>query len=720
VRRPSRVAVPRVLAVLLAALAALAPACDGPPGVVMIPDAGAIDGAPDGAIDASLPPDAAGEPDAPIDAAVDAAADAMVDATIFDAGPDAMPPDADPSNPWGIHFQDVTLSALGGYLLGGRAAIDLWGVGTGALVGDVTGDGLIDVILTRNNDLASPRPGGPTQLMRNTGGYTFTMDPGLSMSGVHAHGGALGDYDNDGDLDIFIAASGFDWLLENDGTGAFVDATLSGGVAGRGDDVSVGAVFADVNLDGLLDLYVYNHTAASPPWPDGRAENRLYLNVGDGEFVDVTEESGTGSQGSSQATAVFPLDGDGYPTIYVANDRFYVDGSPAYGMHELIPGDAWYHFQALDGEGIPSFIDVATDRGVFDGRSSMGISIYDVDHDLTPDVYISDWGKKDLYTNPVPGTPTIYSTDVWNVAVRRDPDGYNMISWGVRFVDFDRDGFGELFVVNGGVNEPFTCDGYHQLDWFLRQPGAGLQYEVITGSVGLPTTVVCFADAATVGRGFLLGDFDADGDDDFLITPYIETYRFYENQTPLGIHHELRVRLHGTVSAPDPVGATITVTHLDGSRSAHFRYAGGDTFSQSDSIVRAGLGDDASVLEAIVEWPSGYAQHIEALPGFAPDVELNITEPQWMSVVPRVVTMADPAPVFTYTAVDDEGTLLGTAGAGRIVTVTRSDGVAVVVTDNGDGTYTADLGHPGVARRTVLTVNVDGVNVRARPMIRYR
>jgi hypothetical protein len=126
------------------------------------------------------------------------------------------------------------------------------------------------------------------------------------------------------------------------------------------------------------------------------------------------------------------------------------------------------------------------------------------------------------------------------------------------------------------------------------------------------------------------------------------------------------------------------------------------------------------VLEATVRWPSGYDQRVEGLPGFAADSEITITEPEWLSVEPRVVTAADPAPLFTFAPVDGTGAFLGPAGAGLSVTVTRSDGVAVNLTDNGDGTYTAPLDHPGVARRTVLTINAGGTILRTRPMIRYR
>jgi hypothetical protein len=658
-------------------------------------------------------------PDASPDAAPHAPDARPPDASLTDATPSDAPPfDADPNNPYGIRLTEVTRS-LGDLIYGGRSKKDSWGLGTGAAIGDLDGDEDLDLVIARIDDPESTVRGGPSLLLLNDGSSTFSFRAQASFSALLAtrriHAVTLGDLDADGDLDVFLAAEGQDHLLENDGAANFVDVSAAAGVGGPGDDVSIGAVFADLNHDGQLDLYVLNHSAAQNPYPDDRARNRLYLHIGQGRFEDVSIASATDTNGSSHVAAVFDLEGTGDPVLLVANDRFFIDGEPVFSEPERLPGDAWYRRLSIDDEGVPGFADQAKVQGVAAGRSSMGLAIADVDGDQTPDVYVTDWGENDLYLNPRPGQP-LASGSAFAAGVRTDDAGYVLVSWGARFADLDRDGALELVVVNGGVSIPTLCEASHQPDVVLRQPARGLPFVPITRSVGLPTQPTCpNPGLPVVGRGAVLGDLDGDGDDDLVVTPYLEPYRVYRNDTPRA-NHVLRVRLIGTVSSPDPIGATLRVTLSSGAIVSRFRYGGGDTLSSSDTPLEVGLGAEPPPFSATIEWPSGITQDL-ALPPL--DQELAVTEPSWLSLDRRVAAEADEAPILTYRPVDRLGAPLGAKGSGRTVIAQRSDGIDVVITDRGDGTYVAPLPHPGTKRRTVVTVTVDGVLLRPRLMLRY-
>jgi hypothetical protein len=160
-------------------------------------------------------------------------------------------------NPHGIRFTDVTTQALGAPRFGGPSVAGYDFVGSGAALADLDGDGKLDLILARNDDpTAAERQ--PSALLRNTseaGRISFAEDPTFAplLAGRRCHGVAVGDLDGDGDLDLFIAASGADVLLANDGSGHFADVSAAAGIAGPDDDVSVGAVWADLNRDGLLE-----------------------------------------------------------------------------------------------------------------------------------------------------------------------------------------------------------------------------------------------------------------------------------------------------------------------------------------------------------------------------------------------------------------------------------------------------------------------------------
>ncbi len=697
-------------------------ACGAPPGDLPadgregVPpgDAAAGGDAPelDGPGDAAAGGEDAALIDAPVDAGggVDAAEDAGDPA---DAGPDAAPPpDGEvPLDP-GVRLTEVALSI--GDVKGGRISGNPYGLGSGAALGDIDGDGDVDLVLTRCDDV----DGGPTLLLHNDGFPTVTSDATFAagLAGRCVHGAAFGDYDRDGDLDLFLGMYGPDRLYANDGAGHFTDVTAVAGVAGPATDATTGAVWADLDRDGLLDLFVVQYVRAVPPGPEAVTADRIYRNLGDGTFREIAAGTPAAGSGAGQAVLFSDLDHDGELEIYVANDNFSIEGQ---GGVTTLDVDRWLDPTGFDGQGVPTYVDRATAYGVDDSRSAMGIAMADLDRDGWDDLYVADWGSNHLQMwNPVAGAYDLVD-QVWGLRRTRNPMDWYNISWGVRFTDLDHDGWEEVFIINGTPTEALNCMGWSQLDLFLDRPAGVDKFTNATASLPWPDQYACppVAGIPLVGRAVLLGDLDGDGDDDVIVTPYREKFRFWRNDTVSG-NHRVRVRPHGTVTAPDPVGAELEV-EAGGVTYRKVLYGGGDPYSNSDRVVEVGIAGSTSVTRATLRWPSGYAQRLDLGAGFALDAELEITEPEWLSLSQRFTSAGGPVPVITYRPVDASGAPLGAAAAGQTVTATRSDGVAVAFVWNGVDAWTALLPHPGVARVTVVHVSVDGAPLGPRPAICY-
>jgi len=703
-------------------LAATLWACQSPPGGIhgdggaSFADASAVDDA--ATVDAA-DADANIAADAGVDAAVIDAA--SVDAATADASPpaDANSIDANLGNPLDIELTEVTSQV--GNIEAGFSALDTWASGRGAAVGDVDGDGDLDVVLAR-----CEAPTTAQSLLLVQTGTVPTFDKLESsvafealFAGTCAFAPALGDYDGDGDLDLFMAMSGSDILLQNDGAGNFTDATFLAGVAGPGQSSSTGAIWADLNSDGLLDLYVLAHAAGTAsPTPGPENANRLYMNEGDGTFREVAVASGAAGEGHTQATLISDLDNDGELELYIANDQFSIDGGST-GV--TLQHDLFLDAASFDDSGTPSYTDKSTTYGMSGLRSAMGVALADLNGDGIDDIYVSDWGKNHLHMWNTTSSNYDEVADAWSLDQRFNPLGIYNISWGARFVDLDRDGSEELILINGQTTLPTNCASWSQLDLYLRRSDTSDTFVNITPVMGWPYNFDCvFQDITYSGRGVAMGDLDNDGDDDVIVTPYAEKFRFHRNDSSTIGRHWVRVRPASTVSAPTPIGLVLRVELAGGKVVRRRLYGGGDPRSQSDHVLEVGLGSETSVVRATLEWPSGFVQRIDQLPGFATDTTLVISEPAWLNLTTRVMAAAGVTPKLGFIARAEDGTSLGAAGAGKTVTATRSDGLPVTFVDLGNGNYQADLPHPGVARITVFTVTVDGVTQRHRPTIKYR
>jgi hypothetical protein len=711
-----RQATQRIRIIVVAATATLA-ACGQPPASTAADASVADASAGDAPVDARLAFDALVADTSVVDAAFDASmVDGAVDATV--------PPDALLTNTTNITLVDVTLDTKL-VLEGGRVQPDPWGLGSGAAFGDIDGNGTLDVVIARCDSQPPAPAGGPSELLRNTGmGAEYpVLEPDTDFAAMFAgrcgHGVALGDYDRDGDLDVFITMDGTDGLFENDGTGSFTDVTVAAGVGGPPSDRNTGPVFADINADGQLDLLVPAHTMTLPPDSDPLNANRLYVNLGDGTFRDVSVSSGFAADASSQSIMVTDLDNDGAMEIYIANDRFAVNGGNPTGNLEP---DAYHDPVAFDDEGMPTYVDRTDEYNTDLPRSAMGLALADLNRDGFDDIYVSDWGFNHLQIWSDAEGKYAQVAGEWNLEWGRNPASYNNVSWGARFLDLDRDGREELLFVNGYISDSPACQTFTQMDYYLRRHPTDDVFGNITPDTGIEWEFSCppSGQYPITGRGAVIGDIDSDGDDDLIITPYIEQFRFYRNDTPQSDRHRVRVRPVGTVSAVDPAGAVLEVTRLDASTGRQTLYAGGDALGHSDRVLEVGIDSETTITDATLHWPSGYSQRIDLLAGFAIDATLEITEPAWLTLSERVVSSIDPAPILVYQPADAAGDFLGAAGSGRTVTGVRSDGQPIVFIDGGNGTYTAAMPHPGTARITVVTITDDAVELRPRLTVNYQ
>jgi hypothetical protein len=484
-------------------------------------------------------------------------------------------------------FEDVTAQA-GLDTTVGQSMCGAWAAG--AAWGDVDGDGDLDLYVPRGSD--------PAQLWINDGAGHFTEEGaarGVDDLGASGLGAVFADYDNDGDQDLYVANDGPDRLYRNDGTGHFVDVAEQAGVAATTDDVS--ASWGDYDNDGYLDLYVVSNSPCLPPLL--YEQDHLFHNEGDGTFTEQTSLLPASSTfGAGYQAAWFDYDGDGDQDLYLANDRWG-------------PTPDANHLWRNDGPGLGGawkFTDVSSDSGTGYLMNSMGIGVGDFDRDLHPDFAISNITGNVLAHNVGDGT----FTDVAG-AVRVDRKfqkaDLHSITWGLAFGDLNLDGWEDLFVAAGDLddrstqpNEVFTAAG----------DGTFLDLSALSG-----------ADDTGSGRGVAVADYDRDGRLDVYVVNRLGSPILYRNATATS-GHWLEVDLTGTASNRDGCGARVLVS-AGGSRQLREVFCGSVGLSSgSDTVVHFGLGAAGSADRVVIDWPSGRRQ---VLRNQAADRLITVVEP---------------------------------------------------------------------------------------------
>jgi hypothetical protein len=496
----------------------------------------------------------------------------------------------------------------------------------GIAVFDYDNDGWMDIFLVDGSTVADLRDGKchTGKLYRNNHNGTFTdvtARSGLAHCGW-GFGAAVGDYDNDGWEDLYVTYLDGAVLYHNNHDGTFTDVTAKAGVGNAG-RWGTSAAFGDYDNDGKLDLYVANYVDLDldhlPEFGKGPfcqyrgipvscgprglkgGRDRLYHNNGDGTFTDVTEKLNIDPE-SYYGLGVLWLDYDldGCLDLYVADDS-----SPS----------MLYHGDCKGG-----FTEAGVQAGVAysgDGReqAGMGIDSADYDHDGWPDIAKTNFSDdtNNLFHNDHTGE----FTDLAGPA-NFGPVSVPFLGFGVKFLDFDNDGWKDIFVANGHVNPQVDQYSfgvtYAERPLLFRNPGNG-KFEEIGMKAGLALS------RRYVARGAAAADFFNDGREGLLVSVLDGQPLLLKNQTrPQG--HWLRIKTVGVHSNRDGFGARVEVRAGGITQVSEVR-ANSSFESASDPRVHFGLGSANRVDSIVVRWPSGVIDHIE---GQNADQELIIEE----------------------------------------------------------------------------------------------
>ena len=494
---------------------------------------------------------------------------------------------------------------------------------------DYDGDGLLDIYFVNGAAIPSLRKEDKkyyNRLFHNNGDGTFTdvtERAGVVGAGF-GMGVAVGDYDNDGRPDIFLANVGSNQLFHNNGDGTFTDVTakagLSGGLLDGKKMWSVAAGWFDYNNDGYLDLFVSNYCkweVDKDPYcgPPGKRyychprlyqplHNTLYRNNGDGTFTDVSEATGIAKHfGKGMGISFADFDGDGYMDVFVANDTM-----PNFLFHNL-------QGKAFEEVAVPAGVAYADD-GI--ALSGMGSDFRDVNNDGLPDVWHTavELERFPLFLNR--GHGQFFDATTPSGIGRRTRE---MSGWGNGILDLDNDGWKDLFVARSNVidNVAEFSSGrqYPEPNAVFRNLGNG-KFEDVSPQAG--------ADFQTPGahRGAAFGDLDNDGRMDAVVTVLNGPAKIFRNVSANGNHWAL-LRLVGTKSNRMGIGAQVKLTTPEGGSQYNHVTTSVGFASSSDSRVHFGLGRAQGIAEIEIRWPSGIRQVLKDVPG---DRILTIEEPR--------------------------------------------------------------------------------------------
>lgn len=494
----------------------------------------------------------------------------------------------------------------------------------GVAVFDYDNDGFLDIYFANGASLPEmdkSSPGFYNRLYKNTGGESFTdVTEQAGMKGVgYAMGIAAGDYDNDGFVDLYVAGVNRNQLFHNNGDGTFTDATVKANLTGlhptHGKTYAVTAGWFDYNNDGRLDLLLINYlkwslaTAPACSVKGIRAycspnsfeglPNMLFRNNGDGTFTDVSDLSGIGKHiGKGMGVAFADYNQDGWIDFFVANDT--------------------YRNFLFRNNGDGTFTEAGILSGVAfneNGKSvaGMGVDFRDTDNDGRPDIF-----ETAMYGDTFPfyrnaGGQFDDATSAARIGVATS----RLTAWGNGIFDFDNDGFKDLFTANGSIldnSEEIDNLPYKLSNSVLRNSGDGT-FADVSLQAGKSFT------QPAAHRGAAFGDLNNDGRIDIVTTSLNSKPEIFINRST-GNNHWLLLKLVGTKSNGDGLGAQVQVTTSTGTQHNHATTSVGYS-SSSDRRVHFGLGASPLVDKIEITWPSRIKQTLTKVKA---DQVLMVTE----------------------------------------------------------------------------------------------
>jgi hypothetical protein len=484
-------------------------------------------------------------------------------------------------------------------------SINLEEFGPGVCVSDYDQDGWQDIYFVNARDRYDRGITVRNALYRNNGDGTFAdvTDAAGVPGTAFGLGCVWGDYDNDGFPDLFVSQLGRNVLYHNNGNGTFTDLTDKAGVAGtESGPFHAGAVFFDYDRDGRLDLYVGSYVAFGPdarrycyigdvqtscgPSAYRGSPNALYHNNSDGTFANVTKAANVlKPDGKNLAVGAADYDNDGWPDLFVAND-----GLPA-DLYQNLHNGKFQETAETSGMAY-------TMRG--QTMAAMCISLGDYDNDGWLDLYISDFQKSSdhLWHNSGKG----YFDEVSDQAGITVPTR-EVLSFGGGFVDYDNDGWLDLFIANGHVYpeievaSPGTHYKQHNSLFHNEMNGKFVETSAAAGLTALPPRA---------GRGVAFADFDNDGFVDMVVSNDGDPPSLLHNSGSNG-NHFVNFKLVGTKSNRDALGARIRVM-AGGISQIREIMGGGSYLSQSELRANFGLSKNTVVQNVEITWPSGAHQ----------------------------------------------------------------------------------------------------------------